>query len=161
MRVLKENSHESWCVLFPTDYGIEPGELARALEERGFESLFLCEHTHIPVSRRTPFPAGGELPKRYIHTHDPLVALSFAASATKKLRLGTGICLVPQRDPIDTAKAIATLDVLSRGRFEFGNGGGWTREEMENQGAQSAAGFKLLRERVLAMKALWAQDEAS
>jgi probable F420-dependent oxidoreductase len=146
---------------FPVHYGIEPAELGRALEERGFESLFLCEHTHIPVSRRTPFPAGGELPKRYIHTHDPFVALSFAATATKKLRLGTGICLVPQRDPIVTAKAIASLDVLSGGRFEFGIGGGWNREEMENHGAAYDTRFKLLRERVLAMKALWTQEEAS
>jgi len=146
---------------FPVHYGIEPAELGRALEERGFESLFLCEHTHIPVSRRTPFPAGGELPKRYIHTHDPFVALSFAATATKKLRLGTGICLVPQRDPIVTAKAIASLDVLSGGRFEFGIGGGWNREEMEDHGADYDTRFKLLRERVLAMKALWTQDEAS
>ncbi|MEJ0071805.1 MAG: LLM class F420-dependent oxidoreductase [Pseudomonadota bacterium] len=146
---------------FPVHYGIEPGELAAALEARGFESLFLCEHTHIPVSRRTPFPAGGELPKRYIHTHDPFVALSFAATATKKLRLGTGICLVPQRDPIVTAKAVASLDVLSGGRFEFGIGGGWNREEMENHGAEYGTRFKLLRERVLAMKAMWTQDEAS
>jgi probable F420-dependent oxidoreductase len=146
---------------FPVHYGIEPVELGRALEERGFESLFLCEHTHIPVSRRTPFPAGGELPKRYIHTHDPFVALSFAATATKKLRLGTGICLVPQRDPIVTAKAVASLDVLSGGRFEFGIGGGWNREEMENHGAEYDTRFKLLRERVLAMKALWTEDEAA
>ena len=87
---------------FPTDYGIQPGELGQALEERGFESLFVCEHTHIPTSRRSPFPGGGELPKRYSHTHDPFVALSFAAAATTKLRLGTGICLIPQRDPIVT-----------------------------------------------------------
>src|SRR5215204_5605440 len=88
---------------FPTDYGISPGELARALEERGFESLFVCEHTHIPVSRRTPFPGGGELPRRYMHTHDPFVALSFAAAATRTLKIGTGIALMPQRHPIITA----------------------------------------------------------
>jgi probable F420-dependent oxidoreductase len=146
---------------FPTDYGIEVGELASALEQRGFESLFLCEHTHIPVSRRTPFPGGGELPKRYAHTHDPFVALAFAAAATKKLRLGTGICLVPQRDPIVTAKAIASLDRLSGGRFEFGIGGGWNVEEMENHGARYETRFKLLRERILAMKALWTQEEAA
>src|SRR5580698_5351404 len=105
---------------FPTDYGIEPGELARALEERGYESLFLCEHTHIPVSRRTPFPGGGDIPKRYIHTHDPFIALSFAAAATTKLLLGTGVCLVPQHDPIVLAKTIASLDMLSNGRFLFG-----------------------------------------
>lgn len=146
---------------FPTDYGIEPGELARALEERGFESLFLCEHTHIPVSRRTPFPGGGELPKRYVHTHDPFVALSFAAAATRKLRLGTGICLVAQRDPIVTAKAVASLDRLSGGRFVFGVGGGWNVDEMENHGTAYATRFKLLREHVLAMKALWTKEEAA
>src|SRR5262249_29612356 len=109
---------------FPTDYGIDVGELARALEQRGFESLFVCEHTHIPVSRRTPFPGGGELPKRYAHTHDPFVALSFAAAATRTLKVGTGIALVPQRDPIITAKEVASLDQLSGGRFIFGIGGG-------------------------------------
>jgi probable F420-dependent oxidoreductase len=146
---------------FPTDYGIDAGELARAMEERGFESLFLCEHTHIPVSRRTPFPAGGELPKRYVHTHDPFVALSFAAAATRKLKIGTGVLLVPQHDPIVTAKSVASLDVMSGGRFMFGIGGGWNVEEMENHGARHATRFKLMRERVLAMKALWTQEEAS
>src|SRR6202171_2592284 len=108
---------------FPTDYGIDPGELASAVEARGFESLFVCEHTHIPVSRRTPFPSGGELPKRYKHTHDPFVALSFAAAATRKLVIGTGICLIAQRDPIVTAKSVASLDRLAGGRFVFGVGG--------------------------------------
>src|SRR5919107_4350767 len=146
---------------FPTDYGIAIDELARALESRGFESLFVCEHTHIPASRKSPFPGGGELPKRYSHTHDPFVALAFAAAATRRLRLGTGVCLVPQRDPIVTAKSIASLDRLSGGRFEFGIGGGWNVEEMENHGACYATRFRLLRERVLAMKALWTQEEAS
>jgi probable F420-dependent oxidoreductase len=145
---------------FPTEYGIEIRELACALEERGFESLFLCEHTHIPVSRRTPFPGGGELPKRYTHTYDPFIALSFAAAATRNLRLGTGICLITQRDPIITAKSVASLDRLSGGRFVFGIGGGWNVEEMENHGTQYTTRFKLLRERVLAMKALWTQTEA-
>jgi probable F420-dependent oxidoreductase len=145
---------------FPVHYGIEPAELARTLEERGFESLFLCEHTHIPVSRKTPFPAGGELPKRYIHTHDPFVALSFAAAATKRLKLGTGICLIPQRDPIATAKSVASLDALSGGRFVFGIGGGWNRDELEQHGVKFEDRFKVLRERVLAMKALWTEDEA-
>jgi probable F420-dependent oxidoreductase len=145
---------------FPVDYGIDIVELARALEERGFESLFLPEHTHIPVSRRTPFPGGGELPKRYAHTHDPFVALSFAAAVTKNLRLGTGICLIPERDPIVTAKEVASLDQLSGGRIEFGIGGGWNVEEMENHGARYNTRFKLMRERILAMKALWTQDEA-
>jgi len=146
---------------FPTDYGIDPGELARALEDRGFESLFVCEHTHIPASRRTPFPGGGELPKRYAHTHDPFVALSFAAAATQRLLIGTGVCLVPQHDPIVTAKSIASLDRLSGGRFIFGIGGGWNMEEMENHGARYDTRFKLMRERVLAMKAIWTQEEAS
>ena len=145
---------------FPTDYGISPGELARALEERGFESLFVCEHTHIPVSRRTPFPGGGELPRRYMHTHDPFVALSFAAAATRTLKIGTGIALMPQRDPIITAKSVASLDQLSDGRFLFAIGGGWNVEEMENHGAKYETRFKLLRERVLAMKELWTRQEA-
>lgn len=146
---------------FPTDYGINIGELARAAEDRGFESLFLPEHTHIPKSRRTPYPGGGELPKAYSHTHDPFVALSFAAAATKKLLLGTGICLVPQRDPIVTAKCVASLDELSGGRFLFGIGGGWNVDEMENHGAHYQTRFKLMRERILAMKALWTQEEAA
>ena len=145
---------------FPTDYGMDIAELARALEERGFESLFVCEHTHIPVSRRTPFPGGGELPKRYKHTHDPFVALSFAAAATKTLKIGTGIALIPQRDPIVTAKQVASLDQLSGGRFIFAMGGGWNVDEMENHGARYETRFKLLRERVLAMKELWTKEEA-
>ena len=145
---------------FPTDYGIDIAELARALEDRGFESLFVCEHTHIPVSRRTPFPGGGELPRRYKHTHDPFVALAFAAAATRRLRLGTGIALMPQRDPIITAKSVASLDQLSGGRFIFAMGGGWNVEEMENHGAKYATRFRLLRERALAMKELWTKDVA-
>src|SRR5499425_500515 len=101
---------------FPTDYGINIAELAKALEDRGFDSLYVPEHTHIPLSRKSPFPGGGELPKRYSHTHDPFVALSFAAAATRTLKLGTGVALVPQRDPIITAKAVASLDQLSGGR---------------------------------------------
>lgn len=146
---------------FPTDYGIDMSELGRALEERGFKSLYLPEHTHIPLSRRTPFPGGGELPKRYSHTHDPFVALSFAAAVTKKLKLGTGILLVPQHEPIVTAKAIASLDQLSSGRFVFGIGGGWNVDEMENHGATHANRFKIMREHVLAMKALWTEEKAS
>ena len=145
---------------FPTDYGIEIGELARGLENRGFKSLFVCEHTHIPVSRRTPFPGGGELPNRYKHTHDPFVALSFAAAATRKLLIGTGVCLVAQHDPIITAKCVASLDRLSGGRFVFGVGAGWNADEMENHGTRYEDRFKLLRERVLAMKALWTQETA-
>ena len=145
---------------FPTDYGIDVGELARELEARGFDSLFVCEHTHIPVSRRTRFPGGGELPKRYSHTHDPFVALGFAAAVTRTLHLGTGIALVPQRDPIITAKSVASLDQLSGGRFIFGIGGGWNVEEMENHGTRYESRFKILRERVLAMQALWTREKA-
>ena len=145
---------------FPTDYGIDVGQLAREVEARGFDSLFVCEHTHIPISRRTRFPGGGELPKRYSHTHDPFVALAFAAAATRTLLLGTGIALVPQRDPIVTAKSVASLDQLSGGRFIFGIGGGWNVEEMENHGTRYESRFKILRERVLAMQALWTHDTA-
>lgn len=146
---------------FPADYGINIAELAKALEDRGFDSLYVPEHTHIPAGRKTPFPGGGELPKRYSHTHDPFVALSFAAAATKKLKLGTGILLVPQHEPIVTAKAIASLDQLSGGRFMFGIGGGWNVDEMENHGARYETRFKQMREHVLAMKELWTKDEAS
>ena len=146
---------------FPTDYGIDIRGLARAAEEVGFESLLLPEHRHIPTSRRTPYPGGGELPKAYSHTHDPFVALSFAAAVTTKLLLGTGICLIPQREPIVTAKSVASLDRLSNGRFLFGIGGGWNVDEMENHGARYETRFKLMRERILAMKALWTQEEAS
>lgn len=146
---------------FPTDYGIDIRELARAVEERGFESLFLPEHTHIPTSRRTPYPGGGELPKAYSHAHDPFVALSFAAAVTTKILLGTGICLLPQRDTIVTAKCVASLDRLSNGRFLFGIGGGWNVDEMENHGVRYETRFKLMRERILAMKALWTEEEAA
>jgi probable F420-dependent oxidoreductase len=146
---------------FPTDYGINIAELARALEDRGFDSLFVPEHTHIPLSRKTPFPAGGELPRRYAHTHDPFVALAFAAAATKKLTIGTGICLVPQHEPIATAKAIASLDMLSGGRFVFGIGAGWNVDEMENHGATYKTRFAIMREHVLAMKEIWLKEESS
>src|ERR1700731_1505471 len=145
---------------FPTDYGIDIAELAQALEARGFESLFVCEHTHIPGSRRSPVPGGAEPPKRYKHTHDPFVALSFAAAATRTLKIGTGVCLVPQHDPIVTAKSVSSLDQLSGGRFVFAIGAGWNAEEMENHGTRYADRFKVMRERVLAMKALWTQEEA-
>ena len=147
--------------IFATDYSIAPDELARELETRGFASLYLPEHTHIPTSRRSPWPGGGELPKEYSYTHDPFVALSFAAAATTKLKLGTGICLVPQHNPIVLAKTIASLDLLSDGRFIFGIGGGWNVDEMENHGVQYKTRFKQMRESVLAMKALWTEDEAA
>ena len=146
---------------FPTDYGIDLAELARALEDRGFDSLFVPEHTHIPLSRKTPFPTGGELPKRYSHTHDPFVGLAFAAAATRKLKIGTGILLVPQHEPIATAKAIASLDQLSGGRFIFGIGAGWNQDEMENHGVGYATRYKQMREHVLAMKALWTEEAGS
>ncbi|HEX7036524.1 MAG TPA: LLM class F420-dependent oxidoreductase [Pseudomonadales bacterium] len=146
--------------IFPTDYAIPPVELARAVEERGFDSLFFPEHTHIPASRRTPFPGGGELPKMYWHTHDPFVALAACAAVTSRIRLGTGICLVIERDPITLAKEVASLDTISGGRFIFGIGAGWNREEMENHGADYANRWRIVREKVLAMKAIWSQDAA-
>lgn len=147
--------------IFATDYSMRIDELASALEERNFESLFLPEHTHIPTSRKTPWPGGGELPREYSHTHDPFIALAIAAAATKNLKLGTGICLVPQRDPIVTAKVIASLDQLSAGRFIFGIGAGWNVDEMENHGVVHKTRFRQMREHVLAMKALWSEEEAS
>lgn len=146
--------------MFPTDYSIGPAELARAVEERGLESLFFPEHTHIPTSRRTPWPGGADLPREYSHTLDPFVALSAAAAATERLRIGTGICLVIERDPINLAKEVASLDFISGGRLLFGIGGGWNLEEMENHGTDPHRRWKLLRERVLAMKAIWTEDEA-
>jgi probable F420-dependent oxidoreductase len=145
---------------FLTDYGMEPVELARKVEERGFESLFLPEHTHIPVSRDTPYPGGGELPREYSHTHDPFAALAAMAAVTERLKLGTGVCLIIQRDPIVTAKEVATVDQISGGRFLFGVGAGWNREEMENHGTDYRTRFTRMRESVEAMKAIWTEDEA-
>ena len=149
------------AVMFPTEYSIAPDELARALEERGFESVWFPEHTHIPASRKSPWPGGGELPRDYWSAYDPFVALMAAAGATRRLRLGTGICLVIERDPITTAKEVATLDRLSGGRVLFGIGGGWNAEEMENHGTAWKSRWRLLRERVLAMKKIWTEREAS
>ncbi len=148
-------------VMFPTEYAMAPDDLARALEERGFESVWFPEHTHIPASRQSPWPGGGELPREYWSSYDPFVALMAAGAATKRLRLGTGICLVIERDPIVTAKAVATLDRLSGGRVLFGIGGGWNAEEMANHGTEFKARWRVLRERVLAMKAIWTNKEAS
>ena len=145
---------------FPTDYGIDVGELARELEAREFESLFVCEHTHIPVSRRTPFPGGEPLPKEYSHTFDPFVSLMAAAAVTTRLKIGTGICLIIERDTITTAKEVASLDLLSGGRFLFGIGAGWNQDEMENHGTEYKSRFKRMREQVLAMKEIWTKDEA-
>ena len=145
--------------IFLTEYTIRPDELGRALEERGFESLFVPEHTHIPTSRRSPFAGGAELPKEYWHTLDPFVGLMAAAAATKNLKVGTGICLIIERDTIVTAKAAATLDFLSGGRFLFGIGAGWNAEEMENHGTDFKTRYKKMREQVLAMKEIWTKDE--
>ncbi|MBI2207687.1 MAG: LLM class F420-dependent oxidoreductase [Candidatus Rokubacteria bacterium] len=148
-------------VMFPTEYAMAPDDLARALEERGFESVWFPEHTHIPASRRSPWPGGGDLPREYWSSYDPFVALMAAGAATKRLKLGTGICLVIERDPIVTAKEVATLDRLSGGRVLFGIGGGWNAEEMANHGTDFKARWRVLRERVLAMKAIWTNKEAS
>jgi probable F420-dependent oxidoreductase len=145
---------------FLTDYGMQPAALGRAAEERGFESLFLPEHTHIPVSRETPYPGGGDLPEEYSHTVDPFVGLAAAAAVTERLKVGTGVCLVIERDPIVTANEVATLDHVSEGRFLFGVGAGWNREEMANHGTDPATRWRVMRERVEAMKAIWTQDEA-
>ena len=145
---------------FNTEYGIRPDRLARELEARGYESLFVGEHTHIPTSRRSPYPGGGELPRPYYHMADPFVSLMAAAAATERLLVGTGICLVVERDPITLAKEVATLDLLSGGRFLFGVGAGWNAEEMENHGTPFAKRWRVLEERIAAMKAIWASEEA-
>ena len=146
--------------LFAVDYTIAPAHVARLAEERGFESIFFPEHTHIPVSRETPYPGGGELPPEYSHTHDPFVALAMAAAVTERIKLATGVCLIIQRDPITTAKEVATVDQISGGRFLFGVGAGWNREEMENHGTDYRTRFTRMRESVEAMKAIWTEDEA-
>jgi probable F420-dependent oxidoreductase len=146
--------------IFPTDYAIPMTELAPAAESLGFESLWVAEHSHIPASRESAWPGGADLPKQYWHTLDPFVALTAAALASKTLLVATGICLVVQRDPIHTAKQVASLDHLSNGRFLFGIGAGWNREEMADHGTEFGSRFKLMRERVEAMKEIWRRDEA-
>jgi probable F420-dependent oxidoreductase len=146
--------------MFPTDYAIPVPELAKACEDLGFESLFFPEHTHIPTSRKSPWPGGAELPREYSHTLDPFVAMTAAATATTTLKVGTGVCLLIQRDPITTAKSVASVDHLSGGRVLFGIGGGWNREEMEDHGTDPSRRWKVLRERVEAMKEIWTKDEA-
>jgi probable F420-dependent oxidoreductase len=146
--------------MFFTDYSMAPGELGTALEDRGFESVWAPEHSHIPLSRKTPFPAGGDLPKKYYDAMDPFVTLTMAAAATKKLKVGTGVCLVAQRDPIQTAKLVASIDQVSGGRFLFGIGNGWNRDELEDHGIDFAQRHKVARERVEAMKAIWTQSKA-
>jgi probable F420-dependent oxidoreductase len=152
---------EFGITIFPTDYSISPADLAMEAEERGFESMWFAEHSHIPVSRKSPWPGGPELPKMYYDTLDPFVALASAATVTSTIKLATGICLVVQRDPIHTAKEVASVDQLSKGRFLFGVGAGWNAEEMEDHGTDFSRRFKLMRERIEAMQALWTQDEAS
>jgi len=146
------------AAIFPTGYGISMTELAPAVEAAGFESLWVAEHSHIPAGRQTPWPGGAELPKQYWHSMDPFIALTAAALASKELKVGTGICLVVQRDPIQTAKQVASLDHVSNGRFIFGVGGGWNKEEMADHGTEFSTRWKLLRERVEAMKTIWTQD---
>ena len=152
---------EFGVTIFLTDRSIGPAEVAREAESRGFTSLFLPEHTHIPTSRATPAPMGEPLPESYWHILDPFVALTVAASVTQMLRLGTGICLVAQRDPFVTAKEVATLDMLSGGRFEFGIGFGWNVEEIEDHGVSFPQRRAVGRENVLAMTKLWSDDVAS
>ena len=145
------------AAMFFTDYSMGAGELAQALEARGFESVWAPEHSHTPMSRKSPFPSGGELPKQYSQVMDPFVTLSAAAVMTKTIKLGTGVCLVIQRDPIQTAKSVASLDQVSGGRFLFGVGGGWNAEEMADHGTEFKTRFKLMRERIEAMKAIWTE----
>jgi probable F420-dependent oxidoreductase len=146
--------------MFFTDYSMPPTELARALEERGFDSLWVPEHSHIPLTRKSPFPSGGDLPKKYYDVMDPFVVLSAAAAVTKTLLLGTGICLIAQRDPIQTAKQVASIDQISGGRFLFGIGNGWNEDEMANHGTVFETRHKLARERVEAMKEIWTKSKA-
>ena len=146
--------------MFFTDYSMTAAELAQALEARGFESVWAAEHSHIPTSRRSPWGGGGELPKQYYDVMDPFVTLTAAAVATKTLKVGTGVCLVNQRDTIQTAKLVASIDQVSGGRFLFGIGIGWNAEEMEDHGTVFATRAKLVRERVEAMKAIWTKSKA-
>ncbi len=146
---------------FPTSYAIGPTALGRALEERGFDSVWVVEHTHIPASRKTPYPPGGDLPSIYWESFEPFTYLAQVAAVTTHLKIGTGICLVPEHHPIALAKRIASLDSLSGGRFLFGIGAGWNREELENHGVRFGDRWAVLRENVLAMKAMWTQKDAS
>jgi probable F420-dependent oxidoreductase len=150
---------EIGATMFFTDYAIAAQELGPALEQRGFESIWAPEHSHIPLSRRSPWPGGAELPKKYFDAMDPFVTLSVIAAVTRTLKLGTGVCLVIQRDTIQTAKLVASLDQISAGRFLFGIGGGWNAEEMEDHGTEFKTRFKKLREQMEAMKAIWTKTK--
>jgi probable F420-dependent oxidoreductase len=147
--------------MFPAEYAMDVADLGRETEARGFESLFFPEHTHIPASRKTPYPSGGPLPDEYAHNLDPFVAFGAVATATSRIMLGTGICLIIQREPIATARVISSLDTLSKGRFLFGIGAGWNREEIENHGVEYRKRWRVMRERVQAMKTIWTNDVAS
>ena len=148
------------AAMFFTDYSMGPAELAVELEQRGFDIIWAPEHSHIPVSRKTPFVLGGDLPKRYYDVMDPFVTLTAAAAATKTLRVGTGVCLIAQRDPIQTAKLVASIDQVSGGRFVFGVGNGWNQDEMENHGTAYATRHKRARENIEAMKEIWTKSKA-
>ena len=150
---------EFGALMFFTDYAIPATEFAQALEARGFESVWAPEHSHIPTSRKSPWPGGGELPKVYYEAMDPFVSLTAAAVATKTLKVATGVCLVQQRDPIQTAKLVASIDQVSGGRFLFGVGGGWNAEEMADHGTEFRTRFKLMRERIEAMKEIWTKTK--
>ena len=145
---------------FPTDYSIRPTVLGAALEAAGFESLWVVEHTHIPASRRTPYPLGTPLPSVYWESYEPLTYLAQVAAVTQKLQIGTGVCLVAEHHPIALAKRVASLDSLSGGRFLFGVGAGWNAEELENHGVRVEDRWRVLRENILAMKAMWTQKDA-
>jgi probable F420-dependent oxidoreductase len=147
--------------LFFTEYSMKPVDCSLALEQRGFDSLWAPEHSHIPTSRLSQFPQGGELPNKYYDVMDPFVSLSAAASVTKKLNLATGICLVVQRDPIQTAKLVASVDQISSGRFLFGIGAGWNAEEMTDHGTNFKTRMSLMKERIEAMKVIWTEEKAS
>jgi probable F420-dependent oxidoreductase len=150
---------EVGLAMFCTDYAIAPTELARALEDRGFDSLWFPEHSHIPLGRESEWPQGGELPKKYFDVMDPFVVMGAAAAVTTSLKVATGICLVPQRDVIQTAKEVATIDQVSNGRFLFGIGAGWNRDEMENHGTVFKTRHKLMREKIEAMRAIWTETK--
>lgn len=145
---------------FNTEYSIRADELAIEAEARGFDSVWFPEHTHIPVSRKTPYPAGGDLPQEYIHMSDPFVSCGIAAAVTKHLIVGTGVALIPQHEPLALAKTVATLDRLSNGRFQLGVGAGWNQDEMENHGVAYGDRWKVTMERIAAMKSLWTEEEA-
>jgi probable F420-dependent oxidoreductase len=146
-------------VMFFTTASMQPAPLARAMEERGFESLWVPEHTHIPSSLKSAYPASGGLVRAYYELMDPFLALNTAATVTTKLKVGTGIALITQRDPIVTAKMVSSIDQLSGGRFLFGVGNGWNQDEIENHGTAFESRHKLARERVEAMKAIWTEEE--